>query len=108
VNIPRFIDLAKESIPNFCGLKYTSGDLEQGIACLKSNVQIFLGADTILCAALAAGFDSAIMTSLNICPEYSNNIVRAMNSGKISEAQGQQKELNGKIKNILKAGKKKI
>jgi N-acetylneuraminate lyase len=98
--MPRFIDLAKQQISNFCGLKYTSGDLEQGTACLNPGVQIFLGADTILCAALAAGFDSAIMTSLNICPEHSVAIMK----GQQGDARVSQSVLNEKIKTILKRG----
>lgn len=72
VNLPMssFMELASKEIKTFRGIKYTSGDLEKGLACLKYG-QVFLGADTILVGALALGFDCAIMTSLNMHPEMS-------------------------------------
>jgi N-acetylneuraminate lyase len=100
VNMPRFIDLAKQQIPNFCGLKYSSGDLEQAVACLKPDVKIFMGANTIWYAALAAGFDSGILSSLNIYPEYSVAIMKSQQKA----AQAAQSELNEKIKTVLKKG----
>lgn len=102
--MPKFLDLADEAIPNFMGLKYTSGDLEQGAACLKPNRGVFLGSDTILCGAFAMGFDSTIMTTLSICPEISISIVDALNKGKVSEAFQHQLKLNARIAQILKDG----
>lgn len=105
VDLPmaNFMELAAKEIPNFVGIKYTSGDLEKGIACLKHG-QVFLGSDTILCGALALGFDNAIMTSLNIVPEISINIVDLMNQGKVKEAREQQKLLNKFVEESLKKG----
>lgn len=104
INMPIFLDLAEQSIPNFRGIKYTSGDLEQGTACLKAGRIIFLGADSILCGALAAGFDSFIMTTLNICPEISAKIIAQMGEGNVDAARDAQRELNARIKQILKKG----
>lgn len=92
---------ARKEIPNFAGIKFTSGDLEKGVACLKHG-QVFLGADTILSGALALGFESAIMTSLNICPELSLQIVDAMTKGNLAEALATQNILNDKVAEILK------
>lgn len=102
--MPKFLDLVEKSIPNFIGIKYTSNDLDQGTACLKPNRSIFLGADTILCGALALGFDSSIMTTLNICPELSIEICEAMKEGNVKKARDLQMVLNGEIKEILKFG----
>ena len=95
-----FMKLAKIEIPNFAGIKYTSGDLEKGVACLKYG-QVFLGADTILSGAIALGFDSAIMTTLNIFPEYSIKIMDLMKNGKVADAIIVQYQLNDKIGEIL-------
>lgn len=103
--MPTFLDLAEQSIPNFRGIKYTSGDLEQGSACLKSGRSIFLGADSILCSAVAAGFDSFIMTTLNICPEISFEIINDVNNGQLDAAREKQKRLNTRIADIMKHGK---
>uniref|UniRef100_A0A1Q3FDN6 N-acetylneuraminate lyase n=1 Tax=Culex tarsalis TaxID=7177 RepID=A0A1Q3FDN6_CULTA len=104
VHMPTFMDMAEKVIPNFRGIKYTSGDLDQGSGCLKPGRFIFLGADAILCGAVAAGFDSFIMTTLNICPELSEKIISSMGKGEIEEARNMQRELNDKIAAILKDG----
>jgi N-acetylneuraminate lyase len=98
-----FMELAAKEIKTFTGIKYTSGDLEKGIPCLKHG-QVFLGSDTILCGALALGFDNAIMTSLNINPEVSLKIVNFMESGKVKEARAQQQLLNTFVEGALKNG----
>ncbi|XP_070507405.1 N-acetylneuraminate lyase B-like [Chironomus tepperi] len=102
VDIPMasFMELAKSEIATFSGIKYTSGDLEKGLQCLKHG-QVFLGSDTILCGALALGFSSAIMTSLNINPEISLKILQSMNDGEIDNARKHQMTLCDIIDNIL-------
>lgn len=105
VDLPmaNFMELAAKEIHNFAGIKYTSGDLEKGIPCLKYG-QVFLGSDTILCGALALGFDNAIMTSLNIVPEISLKIIDFMSQGKVKEAREQQHRLNKFVEQSLKKG----
>jgi N-acetylneuraminate lyase len=97
-----FMELASREIPTFCGIKYTSGDLEKGLPCLKYG-QVFLGSDTILCGALALGFKSAIMTSLNIVPDLSLKIVEHMKKNRIEEAREQQMILCEFVENTLKS-----
>uniref|UniRef100_A0A1L8DCV7 N-acetylneuraminate lyase n=1 Tax=Nyssomyia neivai TaxID=330878 RepID=A0A1L8DCV7_9DIPT len=104
VSMPKFMDLAEKEIKNFVGIKYTSGDLAQGSACLKENRFVFLGADTILCGALAQGFDSSIMTTLNIYPELAIEIYQAIKKGDIANAREKQKELTAIIDRILQDG----
>jgi N-acetylneuraminate lyase len=105
VDLPmaNFMELAKKEIPSFVGIKYTSGDLEKGIPCLKHG-QVFLGSDTILSGAIALGFKNAIMTSLNINPEISLKIVELMENGKVVEAREQQQKLNDFVGEALKKG----
>lgn len=66
----------ERQVSTFRGLKYTNGDMEIGIQILKEGRNILLGADTILIGALSLGFDSAILTTLSICPEYSIEILK--------------------------------
>lgn len=101
LNVAEFMERAKQEIPTFYGIKYTSGDLEKGIQCLKHG-QVFLGSDTVLLGAMALGFNSTIMTTLNICPEHSIRIMDAFNKGKLSEALQHQQKLNYEIQEILK------
>lgn len=98
-----FMALASKKIPSFVGIKYTCGDLEKGIQCLKHG-QVFLGSDTILTGALALGFTNAIMTSLNINPEVSLKIISLMEQGKVVEARDQQNILNQFVDETLRNG----
>lgn len=98
-----FMASAKREIPSFAGIKYTSGDLEKGLLCLPEG-QVFLGADTILVGGVALGFESAIMTTLNIKPEWSIEIVNLMKAGEVEKARKIQLKLNGFIQSTLKAG----
>ncbi|XP_055606683.1 N-acetylneuraminate lyase B-like [Uranotaenia lowii] len=104
VNMPTFLNLAEKAIPNFRGIKYTSGELDQGSGCLKPSRFILLGADSILCGAVAAGFDSFIMTTLNIWPEISLQIIENLGKGELKKARTLQCELNAKIADVLKHG----
>ncbi|XP_053688385.1 N-acetylneuraminate lyase-like [Sabethes cyaneus] len=104
VHMPTFLNLAQKAIPNFGGIKYTSAELDQGSSCLKPGRTIFLGADSILCPAVAAGFDSFIMTTLNIFPELSMQIIDCMRNNNMEEARQVQQELNEKISEILQHG----
>jgi len=102
--MPKFCKLARERIPNFAGIKYTSGDLEKIVPTVDGPEAIFIGSDLILTAALALGFDSAIMTTLNIYPEIAHGIVGAMKEGDLIEARQLQKKLNRKIEEITSKG----
>lgn len=103
LSMSSFMELATKEIKTFRGIKYTSGDLDKGLACLQYG-QVFLGADTILCGALALGFECAIMTSLNMHPEMSLKVIEYMNAGKVVEARAEQKKLNEYISKALKDG----
>ncbi|KAG5669321.1 hypothetical protein PVAND_017209 [Polypedilum vanderplanki] len=105
VDVPMaaFMELAKKEISTFKGIKFTSGDLEKGFPCLKHG-QVYLGSDTILCGALALGFTSAIMTSLNIVPHLAIKIVEYMKKGEVEKAREQQMLLTEFVEKILKKG----
>lgn len=98
-----FMELARQKIPSFVGIKYTSGDLEKGVQCLGHG-QVFLGSDTILSGALALGFTNAIMTSLNINPEISMKIIEYFEKGQVKEALKQQDILSDFVALALKNG----
>jgi N-acetylneuraminate lyase len=93
--------IAKKEISNFAGIKYSSGDLEKALPCLN-NGQVFIGSNTILCGALALGFNSAIMTSLNVFPEPAVKMMKYFNSGEFKKAQEQQFILNDFIQSSMK------
>jgi len=101
LSMPRFCDLADKNIPSFSGIKYTNGDMHLGAACLKPGRNILLGSDTILVGALALGFEAAILTTLNICPEFAIEAYEAMQKNMVREAATAQEKLNKRIHTIL-------
>lgn len=91
--MPRLCDLAEKAIPTFNGIKFTSNDLNEGVACLKPGRKVFLGSNTLFLGALAQGFDSGILVSLNVFPEYAQEILSAVQEGRWTDAQKTQLEL---------------
>lgn len=91
-------------MPNFVGCKYTSGDLAQGVECLKAERSVFLGCDQALIGGLALGFDSTIMMSLNIWPSMVTKMMDLMEKGDIKEARVYQLQLNDNLKRLIVAG----
>lgn len=50
VNVAEMMNLAVDRLPTFVGIKYTSNDLDKGVAALRANngkFAVFLGADTV-------------------------------------------------------------
>lgn len=100
----RLANLAEESIPNFVGIKFSSSDLDQGASCLKPGRLVFLGSPKVTTGALALGYDSSIMTTLNICPELPIKIFQLMSENRLKEAQDVQNALSRRVDEILKRG----
>lgn len=96
--------MAEERIPTFCGLEYANGDLAEGVTVLKQGRNVLLGSDTVLVAGLVLGFDSAILSSLNICPEYAVNIYDSVSNNKLPEARESQTKLTKRIFEITNNG----
>lgn len=104
MNLARFCELAEKRIPTFCGIEYANGDLAEGVTVLKQGRNVLLGSDTVLVAGLVLGFDSAILASLNICPEYAINIYDSVSNNKLLEARDSQNRLTQRIFEITKRG----
>lgn len=91
--MPRLCNLAEEHIPTFNGIKFTSNDLNEGVACLKAGRKVFIGSNTIFLAALTQGFDSGILLSLNVFPEMAQDILIAVQQNRWTDAQAIQFKL---------------
>lgn len=105
VNLARFCDLAEAHIPNFCGIEYANGDLAEGVTVLKQGRNVLLGSDTVLAGALVLGFDSAILSSLNICPDLAVNVYDSIANNDLMEARNLQNKLTQRIFEITKGGR---
>ncbi|XP_018568553.2 N-acetylneuraminate lyase-like isoform X1 [Anoplophora glabripennis] len=107
INMAQFLNESVGKIPTFHGIKYTSNDLDGGVAALRANngkYAVFLGADTLLAGAFAMGFDSAIATTLNVLPQYSIQILEAIKANKVDEAREIQNKLTDACSIITKNG----
>lgn len=105
VSMPEFMDLAETEIPNFQGIKYTSDDLDSlPISALTPNRSIFIGSDVKLHDALARGFSSFIMTTLNICPGISMQIRSSVAGSDDTGAAKLQGELTATVQRVLQEG----
>lgn len=93
VPMPRLCDLAEKHIPTFNGIKFTSSDLNEGVACLRPGRKIFLGSNTIILGALSQGFDSTISTTANLYPDIVHEIFAAVKENRWKDAQIAQQEL---------------
>lgn len=109
INMPEFLTKAEGKIDTLVGIKFTSCDLVEGAECIKvcnGKYAIFLGADQIMAAAYALGFDSAIATTFNIFPELGQQIQQSVNSKHtdLLSARTAQNTLTAHVNNIIKHG----
>lgn len=104
MNLVRFCELAEQHINTFCGIEFAHGDLAEGVQILKKGRNVLLGSDTILVAGLTLGFDAAILTLLNIVPEFVVNIYDCVYNNKLREAQEAQIKLNQRVWEITNHG----
>ncbi|KAK4885262.1 hypothetical protein RN001_001533 [Aquatica leii] len=107
LNMGEFLRKITGEISTFSGIKFTSTVLDEGYAAVTANdgkYSVFLGADTVMAGAYALGFDSAIATTLNIFPQYGQQILQCIKDGNITEAQSKQSDLNSAIGIITKNG----
>lgn len=101
------MDLAEKEIPSFQGIKYTSDDLDllPVEAAHKGSRTVFIGSDIKCLEAHRRGFDSFIMTTLNMCPELSRQIHETHGIPALSDsAEKSQQTLTDFVQTTLEAG----
>lgn len=96
-----FCKLAEETIPNFYGIHFAGTDLDDGEACLSEGRVIILGNSRLLACGLLVGFDSALMTFLNIRPDMGWTIWNAMLNNNLEVARDTQLLLNNMMSSYL-------
>ena len=94
-----------ESVPNLVGLKDSSGDPNNlaPLAEVRSRlpVSIFVGDDSMLLPALAAGWDGVISGIACFAPDLILSIYRAWRDGKAEEAAALQRVLDELIEKLV-------
>jgi len=97
VNFPmiRFLEQAKDKIPNLAGIKYTYEDLMDYQLCLNfddGRFDILFGRDEILLSALALGARGAVGSTYNFAAPLYNKIIEAFENGDLTTARKLQKQ----------------
>ena len=104
VDIVRFMEDGRESIPNLVGLKYTDTKLFEYQMCLavdNNELDIVWGCDEMLLGAMATGAEAFIGSTYNIAAPLSNQIIDCFNSGDIDEARTYQLQSAIMIRELL-------
>ncbi|CAL1674738.1 unnamed protein product [Lasius platythorax] len=107
IHMGQFLESIGDKIPSFVGIKFTSANLEEGAQALRANNMkyvIFLGNDQIVNAACALGMDSFILTSINIFPELTLDLLAAGRNGDMLRAKNIQEKLSSAVLVITKHG----
>ncbi len=95
LNIDTIIRLT-ENIPNFVGIKDSSGDmtiLGEIIRRTPPNFKVFVGRDSMIFAALAYGAVGAVAASSNVAAKLVLGIYDAVNKGEYEKAKELQQKL---------------
>ncbi|CAG9822939.1 unnamed protein product [Phaedon cochleariae] len=107
LNMAALMNEAASELPTFQGIKYSTVDLEGGVAALKAcngKYEVFLGTNTMMAAACAMGFNSFIATTLNFLPQSASGIMKAVKEGRMEEARKIQEQLTAACSAITKHG----
>lgn len=97
-----FMELAKQRIPNFAGVKFTNPDLALYMEALNHDTDLDLpwGVDEWFLGALATGAKGAVGSSFNFAPALYQRLTAAFEAGDIPRARELQL-LSVKMINIL-------
>ena len=95
VNIPvsSFIPLARKSMPNFAGVKFTHSDLmdmQESIEISNGEIEILSGFDEILICGLSLGLKSAVGSTYNFMPSVYMDMMDAFNKNDLVKARDLQ------------------
>lgn len=133
VHMGDFLETIGDKVPTFCGIKFTSSNLDECARAQKADncrFAVFLGNDQVsfffvlivvssfwekgkifsknfqlISAACSMGIDSFIVTTLNIFPEHSLKILESWRNDDYKTANKLQEELSTIVHLISKHGR---
>jgi 4-hydroxy-tetrahydrodipicolinate synthase len=85
-----------EDLPNFAGIKDSSGDLTQIAEMIRlcpPRFKVIMGRDTLIYGALVYGAAGAIAATANVAPKLIVGIYEAFKEGDLEKAKGYQRDL---------------
>lgn len=107
IHMGDFLETIGDKVPTFCGIKFTSSNLDECARAQKADncrFAVFLGNDQLISAACSMGIDSFIVTTLNIFPEHSLKILESWRNDDYKTANKLQEELSTIVHLISKHG----
>lgn len=107
LHMGKFLNEIKNEVPTFCGIKFTSNALDEGVDALKANdgcFEIFLGSDKLMLGAYSLGLRSSIATTFNIFPELGIKILDNFKQNNFTYAKETQDDLSAIVDIISKYG----
>ncbi|XP_043474589.1 N-acetylneuraminate lyase-like [Leptopilina heterotoma] len=107
IHMGNFLQSIGDKVPTFCGIKFTSSNLDECAQAQKADngrFAVFLGNDQLISAACSMGIDSFIVTTLNIFPEHSLEILESWRNNDCKNANQIQEELSTIVQLISKHG----
>jgi 4-hydroxy-tetrahydrodipicolinate synthase len=93
---PTLIARVARDVPNFAGIKDSSGDLTQFMEHIRlcpPGFQAFVGRDSLICAALMHGGAGAVTATANVVPDLAVGIYDAVQAGDLERARMLQEKL---------------
>jgi 4-hydroxy-tetrahydrodipicolinate synthase len=93
---PKLVAHMARDIPNFCGIKDSSGDLTQlteHIRLCPPEFKVFVGRDSLIYAALLHGGAGAVTATANVVPQLAVGIYEAVKAGDLARARGLQQKV---------------
>lgn len=93
IDIVEFFKRAKDAIPNFSGMKFTSSAIHDYQLCLEAagtELDLFWGYDEMLLSAMAVGCHGAVGSTYNIAPFLYRELIAAFNNGDLETARQKQ------------------
>lgn len=83
-------------LPNVCGIKDSSGDMQNTLELIRlcpPDFAVLMGRDTLICAGLMFGAKGAVPATANIAPELAVAIYDAVQRGDFEAAKAAQRRL---------------
>lgn len=89
----RLYDLAEKDIPNFSGLLFASGKLDDAILAMKPNRLVIYGHPMTMAGAMIHGMESLCMIQMNIMPETMMEFYEHMLNMRMREGMDMSKKM---------------
>ena len=107
VPMARLLELARERVPSFAGVKYTHLDAVDVLTCVRehgSDVQLLWGCDELLLTGLALGAHGAVGSTYNFAAPLYHRLIAAHEAGEVETARQLQSRSAQLVETLARRG----